>query len=153
MLPIYGVVETQLALMANQSFSLPDIAYGVGIPLAELLISCFYCQKVLTVLDKILFAHSKLLVVWKDNAPFACCTCCIRDCARLDFLRGFQRAVPFDRFSEVSSYPWQAVIVRCFACLRQLNEQEKLDIAQNNHIVCLVKGGFRAKCCLCRMGI
>uniref|UniRef100_A0AAU6S4U0 Protein E6 n=1 Tax=Rhinolophus ferrumequinum papillomavirus 2 TaxID=3140014 RepID=A0AAU6S4U0_9PAPI len=137
----------------QRSFDLKQIADSCGIPLHEYLISCFYCNKWLTTHEKLLYQHAELLVVWKDDLPFACCYHCILVGARVDFLTGFSRSVPVSRFGEVCSHHWDTVTVRCIRCLRKLNPHEKGDIVSNNQTIFVIKGGFRALCCLCKVGV
>lgn len=140
--------------MANfRSFSLKDIADSCGIPLPDYLVSCYYCNRWLTPHEKILYHHSDLLAVWQDDLPYACCQPCIRTAARVEFLTGFGRSLPCNRFGELSSQEWSEVVVRCIACLRKLTHVEKDDLLRNNLTIFSIRNGFRALCCLCRLGI
>lgn len=143
-----------IAHMASvRSFSIKEVAENVGLTLQNLMITCYYCSKWLTHQEKIIFDHSQLLVVWKQDLPYACCPACIRTSSRLDFLLGFVRAVPHCRFAELCSYPWETAVVRCLVCLRKLNEAEKREIENGNLLIFLVKQSLRAHCCLCRIGL
>lgn len=140
-------------MAAPQSFSLKEVAESCGLTLETFFIPCFYCYKTLTYQEKIIFDYSQLLLVWKDELPYACCPGCIKISARLDFLLGYQRSVPHQHFAELCSYPWETVVVRCLACLRKLNEAEKREIERHNLLVYSVKDGIRAHCVLCRIGL
>ncbi|AHJ81402.1 putative E6 oncogenic protein [Rhinolophus ferrumequinum papillomavirus 1] len=134
-------------------FSLKVLAESSGVQLPEFPIACFYCANWLTQHENILYEHASLLIVWKNDVPFACCQRCIKTCAKIDFLMFYGRAVPYQQFGEISSLEWDEAILRCVSCLRKLNEYEKDDIASRNGTVYLIKDSFRAPCCLCRAGL
>lgn len=136
-----------------RSFSLREIAENAGIPLPEYIISCYHCNNWLTPQEKILYDHSCLLVVWKDDFPYACCQSCIKICCRTDFLAGFERSVPHSRLAELYGVDWDNLIVRCLTCLRQLNFAEKAEIQRNDEVLFVVKNSIRGKCCLCKIGL
>lgn len=134
-------------------FSIKEIADTCGIPLVDFMIPCYYCSKWLTTHDKILYEHSGLHVVWKDELPSAACQPCIRASARFDFLFGFTRTLSYRQYREVFSYEWADVTVRCLICFRKLNVHEKNEIANRNLPLFVVKDALRAQCCLCKIGL
>lgn len=136
-----------------RSFNLKDVAESVGLTLADYMIACYYCQRWLTVHEKLLYVHAELLVVWKEDCPYACCQYCIRTGAKVDFLTGFSRSIAASRFGEICSDSWEDIILRCLVCLRKLTAVEKGDIQANNSTIFLIKNGFRAPCALCRLGL
>lgn len=136
-----------------RSFILREIAEHSGIPLPDFFISCFHCNNWLTAQEKTLYDHAGLLVVWKEDLPYACCQSCIRNCCRIDFLAGFERSVQYSRLAALYGVDWNTLIVRCLSCLRQLNNAEKGEIQRNDEVLFVVKNSFRAKCCLCKIGL
>lgn len=142
------------AFMATtRTFDLRELAQSCGVAITDFPVSCYYCSKWLTGHDKILYHHSGLLLVWKDEVPFACCQPCIRTGAKVDFLVGFTRTVHVQNLLEVSSQPWSEVLCRCLMCLRILNQAEKADIQRANRAIYVIKDSLRAPCALCRLGL
>lgn len=146
-------VRTSVSLMATpRLFSLKEIAEQCGIPLPDYYISCYYCNRWLTGQEKVLYDHAKLLVVWQDEYPYACCQSCIRICCRSDFLIGFNRSLRHSQFRDLFG-DWESQIIRCLTCLRLLNAAEKSEIERNNELLFVVKDSIRAPCCLCKIGL
>lgn len=140
--------------MANpRTFDLLLLAQSSGVDLTEYPVACYYCGKWLTAHEKILYHHSGLLLVWKDDVPYACCQPCIKTGAKVDFLVGFARTVHVGNLLEVSSLPWSEVLCRCLMCLRILNPAEKEDIQRHNRAIYVVKDKLRSPCALCRLGL
>lgn len=137
----------------TRTFDLHALAQSSGVDITEFPVSCYYCARWLTGHDKILYHHSGLLLVWKDEIPFACCQPCIKTGAKVDFLIGFSRTVHVANLLEVSSQPWSEVLCRCLMCLRILNSAEKADIERHNRAIYVIKETLRAPCALCRLGL
>lgn len=146
--------ECAALFMADlRTFDLGVLAQSSGVAITDFPISCYYCSQWLTAHEKILYQHSSLLVVWKDDLPFACCQPCIRTGAKVDFLIGFTRTVGVSNLTEVTSAPWESVLVRCLCCLRMLTTTEKEDLLRSNKSLYLVKDSIRVPCALCRLGL
>lgn len=123
------------------------------VDLADLCISCFYCLRFLSFLDKVLFNHADLGLYCKDGICYAACQPCIKSTAKLDFLLYYQHFTSTQGAEAVFGGSFPDLQVRCWSCLRQLTRTEKEDVVSRSGDVALVRNGLRARCTLCILGL
>uniref|UniRef100_A0AAU6S4W0 Protein E6 n=1 Tax=Barbastella barbastellus papillomavirus 1 TaxID=3139985 RepID=A0AAU6S4W0_9PAPI len=136
-----------------QAQTLRELAQLLRVDLADLLITCFYCTRWLTYVDKVLFLHSGLGLHYRDDLPYAACQPCVKATARLDFLLNYQGFMSVDQICGIKNKDFSELDVRCWSCLRVLNRLEKLDVATTRGDVALIGDQVRARCLLCKIGI
>lgn len=130
-----------------------SLASSIGVEIEDLLLSCFYCTRWLTVLDKILFAHCELVLHCKEGLYYGACQPCVRSAARVDFLLNYESFISTRRAAEIFGRPFPHLEVRCWSCLRHLNNAEKCDIVCRDGDVAILKDKPRALCTLCTIGL
>lgn len=139
--------------MALGRIDVKTLAEHIGVELEDLLLSCYYCKRWLTLLDKLLYQHSYLCLYEKENLYYGACQGCLRSAARLEFLLGYQSLVSVQAAEEYFGRSFQELLVRCFCCLRILNTSEKNSTIEKGGDVAIVSDQPRALCTLCSIGL
>lgn len=134
--------------------SLDGLAQYLGkADLKDLLVTCFYCGKLLTETDKIIYENCNLGIIWVEGAYYACCYCCTLSTARLDFMLNYERVACAEEIELQTTGGISSLTVRCLRCLRDFNRHEKRDLLQSNSDIYIIRGEHRAVCVVCRIGL
>lgn len=139
-----------MAQREGRRYNIWDLCNLLHTTCDQLPINCNFCWKPLTVLEKVLFDYTNLVLLWKGGRPLGACQFCIKKLATYEFVRFFDRSISCDDvellFGSVVEAP-----IRCHFCLRSLSYSEKVQIATERRAVFKVRGGLRALCYWCRV--
>uniref|UniRef100_A0AAU6S5C4 Protein E6 n=1 Tax=Pipistrellus kuhlii papillomavirus TaxID=3140005 RepID=A0AAU6S5C4_9PAPI len=133
--------------------SIRSLANYLGLDTEELLLTCYYCARWLTVLDKVLFAHTDLGLYEKEGLYYGLCQPCVRSAAKLEFLMYYKTFTSVSAVELQFGGPFESLRVRCWGCFRHLNETEKKNTKQRQSDVAIVGDQPRALCTLCLIGL
>lgn len=133
--------------------SLGELSELLELTLICIPVTCYYCEKVCTLQDKVLFSFSELSLFWNNNVYYISCQSCLRAAARLEFLMYYQDLQSTREIEALFRKPFRELKIRCLCCYRYLNLTEKQDVVSSNENVALVRGEPRALCVLCKIGV
>lgn len=138
--------------------ALPQSLSGLALWLGKadtdgLVISCYYCNNILSQIDKILYDNGQLGIIWKDGRYYAACFPCVRTSARLDFMRNYETVCSPGEVQLRSNCSLLDLNIRCLSCLRVLNRSEKRDVLSSQQDIFQVRGDLRTICVICTVGL
>lgn len=119
----------------------------------ELQLPCLFCKFYLTLQDLAGFFHKELCLVWRDEICYACCSPCLRLCAKYE-LENYSRCIVEGHCIEnLLNVPLSNILVRCIFCLKKLDYAEKIDCCIKNLSFYLVRHHWRNCCRFCKREI
>lgn len=132
---------------------LDEYCKRLGVSFFDVTLPCLFCKFTLTVQDLASFYSKDLCLVWRGKNCFACCTPCLKLCAKYE-QENYSRCI-------VSGYCIEGLLnislcnllVRCLYCFKKLDYAEKIDCCVGDLPFCLIRHHWRNCCRLCKRTI
>lgn len=116
----------------------------------ELKLPCLFCKFDLSLQDIAGFYHKELSLVWRDTSCYACCSPCLRLCAKYEKENYTRCIVKGHCIETLLNVPLSNILVRCTYCFKKLDYAEKIDCCINNSPFYLVRHHWRNYCRFCK---
>lgn len=126
-----------------------DLARARGCRVTALTVTCNFCTRALTNIEKYYFDGYGMCLRWVKDKPFACCLSCMRVSARLEYAQYLERYTGARALAEARGRDLCTQPVRCKSCLRPLSREEKQRLQEQDASVGIVRGRLRGICELC----
>lgn len=135
----------------RRQYNIRDLCLALQVSCDQLPLRCNFCGKVLSVLDKVQFDYTDLVLLWKRGLPVGACHFCIKKLATYEFVRFFESSYSAFAISLLLGIPFTHTAIRCQFCLRSLSCCEKAEIQERDWPVYRVRGRWRSACYWCRV--
>nr|WJJ59282.1 MAG: E6 protein [Arctocephalus gazella papillomavirus 2] len=132
--------------------TLPGLLRELGLSLNTVLLSCAFCNDVLSVRELCKFNRKNLCLVWKKGFPFGVCSPCLLLEAQIFFWRHFEYSVCAQTLEKELQGALGELQLRCYSCYTFLDIEDKRRMVAQGRRFHRIQGLWRGICVLCSSG-
>lgn len=136
--------------MAQYPRTIAGLLDYYGVDIAEVYLTCIFCNTLLTLPDILNFDEAELNLVWRLGWPYGCCEACCHKAGLFEFNRHYQFSVPGDAIESFTGHDLLSLNARCFSCLKKLDLATKFVHVWNSFLFHFVHNRWKGCCESCR---